>query len=338
MAEPLGFSVSSLTRLPPSELVRIAALAEERGFGAIVLTESYNDVMPLAAAVAEATKSAAIATAIANTGFRHPALMAMGTAAVDELSGGRFVLGLGIGTQWFDRQALGVAAQRPIGALDEYITILRQLWQTGTGTCRHDGGFYRLDDFHLDFVPLRPRIPIYLAAMGRAMLRLVGRVADGVFLGLAPLETIPDMVSVVRTAAVEAGRDPRDVTIAMQIRVCIDDDTDRAREGARASLPLYLRFPGYARHLRALGYGAVVDAVHAASARGDERAAVAAIPDELLDRVAVYGPPERCRAGVERFRAAGLDLPIISTRNPGDDWTATLERAIDTFAPDRWVL
>jgi 5,10-methylenetetrahydromethanopterin reductase len=328
-----GFALSSLTGLPPSRLAALAAQADRRGFSTIALTESYNDVMPLAAAVADSTHSATIATAIANIGFRHPALMAMGAAAIDEFSGGRLVLGLGVGTQWFDRRTLGDATRRPLATLEEYISLLRRLWEAGTMGCRQEGLFYRLDEFRLDFAPLRKRIPIYLAAMGPGMLRLAGRLADGVFLGLTPLETIPGMVDQVRAAASAGGRDPRELVIAMQIRTCLSDDADRAREGARASLPVYLTFPGYARHLRSLGYGTVIEVVQSALARDDRVAAAVAIPDELVDRVSVHGSAERCRAGLERFRAAGVDLPIVSARTAGDDWLTTLERAIDAFAP-----
>src|SRR5215212_1586957 len=111
---PLGLALSSLTGLPPSSLAALAARAEQRGFSTLTLTESFNDVTPLAAAVATQTHSATIATAIANVGFRHPALLAMSAAGIDELSGGRFVLGLGVGTQWFDRAALGGLSGRPL--------------------------------------------------------------------------------------------------------------------------------------------------------------------------------------------------------------------------------
>jgi 5,10-methylenetetrahydromethanopterin reductase len=331
MCAALGFALSSLTGLPPSRLSVLAARADRRGFSTIALTESYNDVMPLAAAVADSTRSATIATAIANIGFRHPALMAMGAAAIDELSGGRFVLGLGVGTQWFDRRTVE-ATRRPLATLEDYISLLRRLWEAGTTGCRQEGVFYRLDEFRLDFAPLRRRIPIYLAAMGPGMLRLAGRLADGVFLGLTPLETIPAMVDQVRAAASTAGRDPRELVIAMQIRTCLSDDAGRAHDGARASLPVYLTFPGYARHLRSLGYGAVIEAVQSASARGDRVAAAAAIPDELVDRLSVHGSAEHCRAGLERFRAAGVDLPIVSARIADDDWMTTLEQTIDAFA------
>jgi 5,10-methylenetetrahydromethanopterin reductase len=330
----IGFSLSSLTGLPPSRLAALAARAEHRGFSSLVLTESFNDVTPLAAAVAGQTRSATIATAIANIGFRHPALLAMSATGIDELSGGRFVLGLGVGTQWFDRSAQPDLFERPLALLAEYIKLLRRLWEAGQDGCRADGVFYRLDDFHLDFTPLRPRIPIYLAAMGPGMLRLAGRLADGIFLGLTPLETIPALIDQVRAAADEAGRDPNEVVIAMQVRTCLSEDPDCARAGARASLPLYLSFPGYARHFRSLGYGAVIEAVQAAWARGDRAQAAAAIPDELVDRVAVHGSAEQCRAGLERFRAAGLDLPIASIRPAGEDWNTTLEHAIDLLAPD----
>jgi 5,10-methylenetetrahydromethanopterin reductase len=332
-AGPLGFALSSFTGLAASRLADLAVQAERRGFGTIAVTESYSDIMPLAAAVAWATRSATVATAIANTGFRHPALMAMGAVAVDDLSGGRFVLGLGVGTQWFDRAAVSDAARRPLAVLVEYVEVLRRLWDAGPSTVRMDGSFYRLDDFHLDARPRRARIPIYLAALGPGMLRLAGRIADGVFLNLAPPDTLPEMIAEIREAAVSAGRAPTEVTISTLVRTCLDDDPDRARDGARASLPLYVSFPGYARYLRALGYGAVVDAVQAALGRGDQAAATAAIPDELVDRLTVHGPPDRCRAGVERFRAAGVDLPIISPRPPDGDWDSALPRAVEVFAP-----
>jgi 5,10-methylenetetrahydromethanopterin reductase len=334
MDGPIGLALSSLTGLAPSRLAELAVQAERRGFDTIAVTESYSDIMPLAAAVARATRSATVATAIANTGFRHPALMAMGASAVDELSGGRFVLGLGVGTQWFDRAAVSEVARRPLAALAEYVEVMRRLWDAGPRTVRMDGSFYRLDDFHLDRHPRRPRIPVYLAALGPGMLRLAGRIADGVFLNLAPPDTLPGMIARVREAAVSAGRAPGAVAIAALARTCLDDDLDRARDGARASLPLYVGFPAYARYLRALGYGAVVDAVHAALARDDQAAAIAAIPDELVDRLTVYGPPDRCRAGVERLRAAGVDLPIVSARPADGDWDGALPRAIDAFAPD----
>ncbi len=333
MPDALGLALSSLTGLAPSRLARLALRAERRGFTDVALTESYNDVMPLAAAVAAATRSVGIATAIANVGFRHPVLMAMGATAVDELSGGRFLLGLGVGTQWFDHRAVADIERRPIAALTEYVAILRGIWASPAGYRADAPAFFRMDEFKLDFTPRRAPIPIFLAVMGPGMRRLGGRVADGVFLGLTPVEEVPAMIDDVRAAAAGTGRDPRAVTIAMQVRTCLEDDPCRARDGIRASLPMYFGFPGYARHLSALGYGRVIDEVQAAQSRGDHAAAVAAVPDELVDRVSVWGTASQCRAGLARFRAAGVDLPIVSPRTAGRDWERTIERTIDVLAP-----
>ena len=329
----LGVALSSNTGLPPSSLVALSQEVERHGYDAVGLTESYNDVMALAGAVAVATQRPRILTTIANTGFRHPALMALGAAAVDDLSGGRLTLGLGVGTQWFDAAARQISVGRPLAALREYVEQIRALLAAGTSHTEASGQIYQLARFHLDAQPLRPRIPIYFAAMGPAMLRLSGQLADGVLLGLSPLETIPGMVQQVRQAAVEAGRQPGDVTIALQLRTCLHPDLAVARDGARAALPVYFGFPGYQRHLRLLGYGAVVDAVLAALDQGQPKAAARAIPDELVDRISAHGPLERCLAEYERWRAAGIDLLIVAARRSTQPWEPTLREAIAAFAP-----
>jgi alkanesulfonate monooxygenase SsuD/methylene tetrahydromethanopterin reductase-like flavin-dependent oxidoreductase (luciferase family) len=322
VSSPIGLALSSLSGLPPRRLALLAAVAEQRGFEFLALTESHNDVFPLAAGIAACTREVTIATTIANIGFRHPALMALSAATVDDLSDGRFVLGLGVGTQWFDLD------QRPKSSLDgvrEYVAVVRQVLASGHDSSQRDGDHYRLDRFHVDFQPMRPDIPIYLAALNDGMLRLAGEIADGVVLNLVPLDLVPSVVATVREAAADAGRDPARVRITMMIRAGLEADIRRAREIVRESIPRYLTFPGYARRFRQLGYGAAVDAAE----RGDS----SAIPDELVDRLAVFGPDERCRAGVEAFRSAGIDLPIVSPRTFDDDWEATIERAMDVFGP-----
>lgn len=332
-AAPLGFALSSNTGLPPSRLVALSQEVERAGYEVVALTESYNDVLALAGAVAVSTSRPRLVTTIANTGFRHPALMALGAAAVDDLSGGRFTLGLGVGTQWFDPAARQVSVGRPLTALREYVAQIRALLAAGTSPTEASGQIYQLARFHLDAQPVRPRVPIYFAAMGPAMLRLSGQLADGVLLGLTPLETVPELVQQVRQAAVEAGRQPGDVTVALQLRTCLDPDLAVARDGARAALPVYFGFPGYQRHLRSLGYGAVVEAVLTALERGQPAAAARAIPDELVDRVSAHGPLERCLAEYERWRASGLDLLIVAARRSTQPWEPTLREAIAAFAP-----
>lgn len=327
-----AFAVFSRSGLAPSAVAGVASAAERAGYDAVFVTESYCDVFPYVVACARATHRVGVGTAIANIGFRHPALMAMSAAETDELSGGRLLLGLGVGTQWFTRDAASEARVRPLAAMREYVEVVRALWR---GETAYEGTIYQVRDWPLDFRPGRHAIPVYLAALNVAMCRLAGALADGVLLGaLVPLDRLPDRVDRVREGAQTSGRDPAAVTIAAILRVCVDDDVDRAREGARATIPLYLTFGGYARYLTTIGYEAVVRAVADALGRGDHAAALRQVPDELVDRTQVYGDAARCRARVEAYRRAGCELPVILARPAhGVGWETALARALDALAP-----
>jgi alkanesulfonate monooxygenase SsuD/methylene tetrahydromethanopterin reductase-like flavin-dependent oxidoreductase (luciferase family) len=327
-----AFGIFSRSGLAPSAVAGVAAAAEGAGYDTVLVTESYCDVFPYLVACARATRTVALGSAIANIGFRHPALMAMSAAATDEVSGGRLLLGLGVGTQWFTRDAADTARGRPVAAMHDYVALLRALWR---GEPAYEGSAYRVGDWALDFRPRRPAIPVFLAALNEGMTRLAGAIADGVFLGaLIPLDRLPAAIARVREGAHASGREPGAVTIAAMLRVCVDDDLDRAREGARATIPLYLTFAGYARYLATLGYEAVVRAVAEALARGDTAAALRQVPDELVERTQVYGDAARCRLRIAAYREAGCELPVVLARPARDvGWEDALARTLRALAP-----
>jgi 5,10-methylenetetrahydromethanopterin reductase len=309
----------------------VAARAERLGYDVAVVTETYSDVFPYAIACAQATRTMRISTAIANMGFRHPALMAYSAAETDALSGGRFSVGIGIGTQWFTPGAATAQRARPLRAVREYVEIMRAVWR---GERSWTGEIFDLHDVGSDFRPPRP-VPVFLAALNPGMCRLAGALADGVYLGaLIPLDRLPETIAHVAEGARTAGRDPAAVTIASMVRVCVDDDEAQAREGARASIPLYLTFDGYARYVTAIGYARVVAAVREALGRGDERAAARQVPDELVERTHVFGSPARCRARVQEYVRAGVERPVILARpSPGAGWDETFRRTMEAVAP-----
>jgi alkanesulfonate monooxygenase SsuD/methylene tetrahydromethanopterin reductase-like flavin-dependent oxidoreductase (luciferase family) len=309
----------------------LAGRAERLGYGAAVVTETYSDVFPYAIACARATRTILISTAIANMGFRHPALMAYSAAETDALAEGRFSVGIGIGTQWFTPPAAAAQRARPLRAVREYVEIMRAVWR---GERSYAGEIFELRDVGIDFPPPRP-VPVFLAALNDGMCRLAGALAEGVYLGaLIPLDRLPDSIARVAEGARAAGRDPAAVTIASMVRVCVDDDEARAREGARASIPLYLTFDGYARYVTGIGYARVVAAVRDALAHGDEAEAARQVPDELVERTHVFGSAARCRARVEEYRRAGVQRPVILARPaPGAGWEETFRRTMEALAP-----
>lgn len=145
---------------------------------------------------------------------------------------------------------------------------------------------------------------------------------------------MPLAITHVAEGARGAGRDPGEVTIACMLRVCVDEDLERAREGARATIPPYLAFSGYARYLSGLGYVSIVRSVTDSLARGDVAGATRQVPDELVDRTLVYGSVARCRARVDEYRRTGVQLPVILARPAeGVPWREALGRTLDALAP-----
>src|SRR5688572_3993871 len=117
----LGVSLTNRSGLPPSELAELGRRAEDVGYTHVFSNETYNDALSYLVATAGVTRRAALGVAIANVGFRHPVLMALGAATIDEVSGGRLILGLGTGTQWFTSDRQDTVAAKPLQHMREYV-------------------------------------------------------------------------------------------------------------------------------------------------------------------------------------------------------------------------
>src|SRR5262245_34005133 len=164
---------------PPAESARVAALAEAVGFDAVWVPDErfYRDCYVTLAAVAQATRRVRLGPCVTDPYSRHPALTAVAAATLDELAGGRAVLGLGAGISGF--AALGLRRGRPATALREAITLVRRLW---AGEEVAQAG--QIVRFHgrLDFAT-PPSIPVFVAGRGPRILELAGEIADGVIIG-----------------------------------------------------------------------------------------------------------------------------------------------------------
>ncbi len=312
------------------DLVR---LAERRGYESVWAAEGQGKTaFGKLERWATATDEIGLATGIVNVFSRSPATLAQAAATLDDHSGGRAILGLGVAHPGVVAGFHGMAFERPLARLAEYVELVRRYLRGTTGS--FDGEFFSPERtrFWDAYEPVRPRIPVYNAALGPANVRLTGELADGWLPNLYPTDQFERAMGWLEAGADRAGRSVEDVDVAMYVLAAVDEDPDAARRAAAEHVAYYLReIPGYYdRVAAAAGFEADVEAAKAASSPA---AAVEAISEAFVDRVAVTGTPDDCRDGLAALRAAGVDLPIV--RAPAGADRDRVERTVETFAPGR---
>jgi alkanesulfonate monooxygenase SsuD/methylene tetrahydromethanopterin reductase-like flavin-dependent oxidoreductase (luciferase family) len=252
--------------------------------------------------------------------YRTPVAFAMSGGTVSQLTGGRFIMGIGAGGAYRPRtrQSLGLPRLSTLALMRDYLVTVRQL--VAGAEVNYQGEVVTLQGIKLAINPA-PRTPVYLGALGPEMLRLAGELADGVCLNWCSPEQIAWSRERIAEGAARSNRDPRSVRVVQYIRVCVDPDVEVARRAyARSTMGYALgqRVPtererqlGYRAHFERMGYSAALaelDQMRQQGAAPDEVAD--AFPPELLKQVGYYGPPEGAAAAFRRL-AEGLDVAIV---------------------------
>jgi 5,10-methylenetetrahydromethanopterin reductase len=293
--------------VPVSETVALACHAEELGFSEVWLPESGHGrgVFTVAASVAAATRRIRLGIGIVNPFWRHPSVIAMEAAALDELSAGRVTLG--VGAALWTLRALGEAdhrAERPLAAMVEALRILRALLHGEEGAKAEI--FAVRKDAALDFRPLRP-VPLYVGAVNAGMLRASGRLAEGVELGAM---VSPGYVrwswERISEGARAAGRDPATLDLASNVLVSVDRDQRAARHAVRRVLAYYT---GRVEPIVLFTSGAdpdEIDRVRRATVTDGVDAGAALVSDRMIDIFAAAGDPDHVAARLCEYAAAGL--------------------------------
>jgi 5,10-methylenetetrahydromethanopterin reductase len=328
MARQLGVALRDLlppagprSAMPSRGLVDLAVTAERSGYHSVWLPEGRGrEAFSLLGAMARATSRIQLGTGIMPVFSRPPALAAMGIATLDDLSDGRMNLGVGAGHTKFPH---------PRRAVREFVEIVR-LVMTGRSV-NYTGRVFQVDNFTLEFTPAR-QVPIFLAALRTRMLRLAGELGGGVLLNWATTKRAARAVEIVREAAASSGRDPQDIIVACFIRTCVTDDVDGARGVLRRLIAAYAALPSYAAMWTDSGFGGEVAAIQKAWSSGVDEAAES-VSDRMVAAIGLIGAQEACLAGLEQFRKAGVDLPIIYPfpLRPGDD--SAYRQTIEALAP-----
>jgi probable F420-dependent oxidoreductase len=280
-------------------------------------------------AVAGQATGLRLGTAIVNVYTRGPATLASSAAGLAEIAPGRFILGIGSGSNVTVEAWNGGAFRRPATRVRETAQFLRRALAGERVVFR--GETFTVDGFRLQRPPARP-VPIYIAALRAGMLGVAGEVGDGVILNWLAPSDVPRCVAVVREAARKAGRDPRAIEVTARLLAVLDESDVTARRQIAA----YLNVPVYRAFHEWLGRAGELGAMWEAWGRGDRPGAVAAIPEHVIDALLLRGPIEAIRARVRDYLDAGVDTAFVALQSSAPDAArrrSSLRGALRALAP-----
>ncbi|MBI4627463.1 MAG: LLM class flavin-dependent oxidoreductase [Candidatus Rokubacteria bacterium] len=306
-----------LGRYPVERLGRLAQLAEATGYDYLWHADErfFREVYASLTLCALRTTRIQLGTCVTDPYSRHPALTAMAIATLDEIAGGRAVLGIGAGVSGF--RELGVDASRSAVAIREAVELIRRLLAGETVSVKGDQVAFH--EGRLDFAPPRPAVPIYVASQRAAGCRVAGRVADGAIMqGCVADPLVSFFRETVAEGARRAGRDPAAVELVARINVCVADDRRAARDVMRPTIvrSLAAQRPDFFTFTTAglTPPAALRDKVLALPYTHDPaplKAVAPEVPDELVDAVTLAGPPADVVDGVVRLARAGIGQLMV---------------------------
>jgi alkanesulfonate monooxygenase SsuD/methylene tetrahydromethanopterin reductase-like flavin-dependent oxidoreductase (luciferase family) len=250
---------SSAAQVPTEGILEAAKLAEVMGFGTLWKGEVNNrDPTVVLSAVAAVTKRIRLGTAVLHIFARTPVETGIMAATLDELSGGRFALGLGVANKTLASWH-GLEMDHPLKRMEEYVTIVRKVY--GAQRVKVSGDHYSSDGFKLEFKPPRERLPILLASLGPRMARLAGRICEGVLTNMANPSRIGFIRSNLEAGAREVGRNPWDLEVVAKVCVSVNDDIEKAKASLKRVAAYYCLAARYGDIFTELGLAKEVEKV-----------------------------------------------------------------------------
>ena len=297
------------------ESIARAQAAERLGYESIWTSQlpDARDASLVLAAYAAATKRVGLGTGVLPIYTRHPTAMAQMAATLDEISGGRFILGIGISHKVTVESMWGMHLDSPLTAMREYLDIVRTSLREGS--CSYEGKYFTARWAYS--APRRPDLPVMISALNPHMLDLAGEHADGVVLWMCSPGYIRDhVVPAVTAGRKKAGKTLEGFEIVAPVPVCLTTDRAAAQAVFRKTVERYANLPYYRKMMDKSGFAAEL-------ASGD-------ISPEMLDEYAGIGDENQVRDAIRRYREAGATLPAAGPfggHKGGAGFEATLEAA-----------
>jgi 5,10-methylenetetrahydromethanopterin reductase len=335
----MSYELLMLGNQPMARMGEVARLAERTGYDTVWLADErfYREVYGGLAYLAGQTRRVKLGPCVTDPYSRHPALTAMAIATLDEISGGRAVLGVGAGISGFGE--LGIERVKPAKAIREAIELIRRLLAGETVTCQGEVVSFR--EGRLSFKPVRPEIPVVVATNGPLGKKMAGAVADAVIMeAAANVEEIKALRAEISAGAKAAGRDPASVRLVARLNTCIGADGAAARDALRPTVARLLgaqrlKFTTAERQGLTLPEEAVASVKGAAYASGVSPylPLLPLVTDRHVNAFTLAGTAAEVAAQVAELRGAGADSIIIMPfAAPG----GSIEATIEAFGTEVW--
>jgi len=330
----IDIEFNSGAQLPMDAIPELARLAEARGFDCAWGGEANNkDPTVMLAAIAAVTTKLKIGSAVYHILGRTPATLALQAAGLDELSRGRFLLGIGSSNPTIAKWH-GQVLDHPIGRVREYLDITRAALRGEK--LRFAGKYFTAENFKMAFKPSGRAIPIYLAAFGPKMSRLAGRISDGVLINMANPQEVRRIAAEARAGAQEAGKDPSRLEVICKVRCSIAHSYTAAREALSHALTYYALADYYRELLGRMGFGAEVEAMRAAWRSGGFHAARRLVTDGMFKSLPLVAATSALEVvdQLKPFIDAGATRIILPYVAASDDMVGEIKTFIRFWSPE----
>jgi F420-dependent oxidoreductase-like protein len=314
----------------PRDQLEVVQEAERLGYDSVWTAEAYgSDAATVLAWLAAGTSTVKLGSAIFQMPGRTPAMTAMTAATIDELSGGRMLLGLGSSGPQVAEGWHGQPFARQLQRTREYVEVVRRALARERLEFSGETLQLPLPDgpgkaLRLTINPVQERIPIFLAAIGPRNTELAGEIADGWLPTFFSPEYVADFRALLQDGADRSGRSLDGFEIAPTVQAYVSDDRETARNLMRPGLALYIGGMGsrkqnfYSKLVQRYGFEIAAREVQDLYLEGKKTQAAEALPDDLIDMVTLCGPRDVVRERIDAFRAAGvgtlLVMPMAFTR------------------------
>lgn len=292
------------------EAVERVRLAESLGYESVWVTHiAAREPLQVLGHYGHRTERIGLGTGVIPIMLRHPALMAMEAATLDEITGGRLTLGLGVSHKVTVEGWYGLSLEDPVGQMREYLTIVRDILERGGAGIE---GRHFTARFSFLRYSARSGMKLVIAALGERMLRLAAELADGVVLWMCSPAYIRETVRpTIEKALAEHGRSIDDFDIVANVPVALGGDEAGARDATRRRVLPYVQLPFYRAVIAAGGHEQELEAFDRALASGSPDDALRELGEAFVDDYAGIGDGAAVRAKVEEYRQSGVTLPSL---------------------------